>query len=224
MLGHPHDGPEVEVDSAPSTSDAYQVDVVVALFAILLILLLTGVARIKSEPARDSRIEYRPSDVPTAPFQLRSLAPTYPYQAIWVAKEGELIRLDLRAVAERYLAGSAAEHWEWLPPVDLSVAPAGDEPGSYRLNVAFSGDGFPPELAATRVALTDPDAAAAAVTAAAAGALIYAWDEDLAGLQPLLARLRAEGFCHRLIPVERERVLIERNSAHLLAHKVLRCF
>ncbi|WP_133511117.1 hypothetical protein [Candidatus Thiosymbion oneisti] len=206
-------------------SDAYQVDVVVALFAILLILLLISVARIKSEPIRDSRSEYRPSDDPTTGFQLRSMAPTYPYRSIWVAKDGLLTRIDLRAIAERYASSDGRKYREILLPVELTVEPDEDAVDAFALAIDFLGEGFPERLAASTLSLADPETAANALSALGRGALIFVWEGQLTGLQPVLARLRATGVCHKLnIELRKDTVSLVRNYASFLEHRVLRCY
>lgn len=207
-----------------SLSDAYQVDVVVALFAILLVLLLTSTARLQSEPVRDTLMDYRPDDPSAALFQLRSMAPTYPYRSLWVAKDDRLTRIDLRAIAERYEAAADLEYEEWLPPADLRVAPGDTGLDAFRLDIAFSGTGIPEPLVAQHLALDDP-ATAAAIGALGPGALIYVWEGQLQALQPVLSQLRIAGTCHKLnIEPRRQTVALVRDYASFLEHRVLRCY
>jgi hypothetical protein len=204
---------------------AYQVDVMMALFSILLILLLTSLASAQGEPQRPSRSDYRPSDRPTANFQLRSMASIYPFRDVWVAKDGMLYGLDLTWLAQHYLAAGSLRLEEWLEPVDLSIAPASEHLDSFVLKLGFSGTGVPAGLAAQRIPLTDADAAVAALSRGAHGALIYAWSDGAAGLAPILARLRAAGVCHKLVLDPRRQTLaLSRDYGLFAAEAVLRCY
>jgi hypothetical protein len=218
-------GQEQSGSASDTMSDAYQVDVVVALFAILLVLLLTGLARVQSEPVRESRSEYRPKDVRSQAFQLRSMAPTYPYRTVWIAKDDMLTRIDLRAVAARYLASGALQYEEWLPPVDLMVKPIDTVLDAFRMHLAFSGAGIPTELVTVQLPLNDAGAAADAVAVLGPGALIFVWEGQLSRLQPVLAQLREAGVCHKLhVEPNRQTVAIVRDYAAFLEHLVMRCY
>ena len=211
--------------SADLVSDAYQVDVVVALFSILLILLLTSLASARGEPQRPSRSDYRPTDPPTAAFQLRSMAPIYPFRDLWVAKDGMLYRLDLTWLAARYLAAGTLTLTQWVAPVDLSIAPASTHIDSFLLKLGFSGTGVPAGLDAQRISLAEPDAAVAALSNGGHGALIYAWGDGVAGLAPILARLRADGVCHKLVlDPHRQTLAMGRDYGLFAGEAVLRCY
>lgn len=206
-------------------SDAYQVDVVVALFSILLILLLTSLAQVKVETERPSRTDYRPVDVQTRPFQLRAVAPIYPYRGIWIVRDGMLHALDLQAIAERYRGAGALTLEEWLDPVDLTVKPASPHLDSFHLRLAFSGPGVHEELVSEGIPLADTEAAVAALRGDSGGALIYAWSDGASGLARVLARLRAEGVCHKLVlDPRRETLAMARDYALFAEEAVLRCY
>lgn len=212
----PEDGPTW----APATTDAYQVDVVVALFAVLLILLLTAAVPLRTEPSQDSRQQYRPQDSPGAPMLLRALAPTYPYRSIWIVRNGQLTELDLVSVARVYLEGLPD-----LTPAVLTVTP---DPGGtldgFVLRLQLADTDLPAALTARRLRVDDP-AAAGVLAGVGAGLLLYVWPGELARLQPLLAQLREREVCHQLaLEVPDETVKLARIHQRFAGEQVLRCY
>lgn len=207
------------------TSDAYQVDVMFALFAILLILLLISVAQVKTTPPVESQSSYRPVERQTTPFQLRSMAPTYPYRTIWIVKDDQIVQLDMLALARRYRSGGVLQYREWLPPMDITIGPVRDVIDNFRLDLAFSGAGIPDEVVKRSFPLSNPATVARAMSDTGKGALLYVWEQQLAALQPVLEIVRNDGLCHKVVlNPARYTVSIMRDYSDFVAEKVLRCY
>lgn len=212
--------------AAMATSDAYQVDVMLAFFAVLLILLLTSVVQIAQQPEQPSRLQYRPEDATTVPFQLRSMATAYPYRGVWIARDGELTELDMTALAQLYGTGTGSRLEQRIGSAQVRIQP--DDPGaidSYQLRIDLGDAGLPEPLSRRRVALADTEQLFDALAGDGRGALIYAWSETLPAMAPALNRLRAEGICHKLVIDPREdRIKLRRSYPLFAGEVVLRCF
>jgi hypothetical protein len=207
------------------SSDAYQVDVVVALFSVLLILLLTSLAYVKSEPQRLSQTDYRPLDRRTSTFQLRSMAPIYPYRDVWIAREGMLIAVNLAGLSKHYMDSDSLRLEEWIPPVDLTIAPASSHIDSFHLKLAFSKGAIPGLMISEQVPISDADAALETLSRGRRGVLIYVWSDQGEGLAPILARLRHQGICYKLVlDPRRDTVAVDRDYALFSEEAVLRCY
>lgn len=120
------------------TDETYQVDVVVSLFAILLVLLVV-LASATAVLEGNGRLQYRTAEEEGDQFSLASIQSPISVRQSWVADGDWLFRVDLTAVA----LALAAEPVSGRTEIEDSIVQIGspqvesDAPGSWRLDLSF---------------------------------------------------------------------------------------
>ena len=203
---------------------AWQVDLVVAFFAVLLILLIVSIPRIASDVSDPVRLTYKSLDRSEPPFQLSSFAPVYPYLDRWVAKDGQLALLDLEAVARRYAEQGRPAMEKTIAGVDVDVVPDRNAIDGYDLKLGLFEKGIPGWLSQRRIGLDQTDEAARLVAASPRGVFIYVWADQRAAVARIVDELRRRGKPLRLELLEPkiDRVRIDRSAAGFTLEDVLR--
>lgn len=119
-----------------STDDSYQVDSIVALFAILIVLLLTLVTATSSDDS-DAVTNYRPTDLETSQTKLRSLQIPYRLREFWTLdSDGIMRQIDSVALARVVREeGSNFSYQSSDNGLDVEIDLMTSELGSYRLRI-----------------------------------------------------------------------------------------
>ena len=112
---------------------AYQVDMVVAFFAVLLVLFVVYSAHAYSRVAERSLTKYRTADRHLVPFRLRSFAPLYPYRDFWIIKDDAIFKLDTVAVARMYMETKGIERIWHVDGVRIETKVQENSPAEYEI-------------------------------------------------------------------------------------------
>lgn len=140
MWMHRQTGGVMQINKRRSdyTDETYQVDVVVSLFAILLVLLVV-LASATAVLEGDGRLDYRTADEAGEQFSLSSIQSPITVRQSWIADGDWLFRIDLTAVAQ-----AIAEHpMSGRTEIEDATVRVGsphigsDAPGSWRLDLSF---------------------------------------------------------------------------------------
>jgi len=120
--------------------ESYQVDAVVALFAILLVIMIVLAAATQSQKG-ETNLVYAPEEKETEPFLLESIQTPYRFRDIWLLDATALYRFDLEAIAARLLT-QTGDALNPLSEDGLSVVAQFDinaAPSSYQLTISRKG-------------------------------------------------------------------------------------
>jgi hypothetical protein len=161
----------------------YQIDLIVTLFAILLVFLLVNVSVFALSQATPSRFELVRSPSEEEPFMLRSFDPRYRTRLFWIVRNGQIAELDTAALARRLAMQHADSRLlDTIDGMDVKLVP---DDGN-------TADGFDLQLLPVDASPMHPGAiwrwvepideeavTLARLAASAAGpVLIYAWHTD----------------------------------------------
>ena len=207
-----------------SGDDSYQVDAIVALFAILIVLLLTLVAATASDDS-DADTNYRPIDAETAPTTLRALQVPYRLREFWILDaDGLLRRIDSVALARAVREGGSGFSFQSAKNgLDVDIDLLASELGSFRVRI----DVFDPEAAAWLIDRTvnpaDEEALVAWASEPSAAVLFVDFDARpiLGPISVALEDGRRKGFLVQLRSGNRYAIR-ERSSARMSAQDVFR--
>ena len=207
-----------------SGDDSYQVDAIMALYAILIVLLFTLVAATASDDS-DATTNYRPTDAETAPTTLRALQVPYRLREFWILDDDGLMhRIDSVALARAVREDGTGFNFQSSEngiDVEMDLMPS--ELGSYRMRV----DVFDPEVGEWLIDRTIDPEDAKALTAWASdpsSAVLFVDFDSRRRLGPISTALedgRRKGFIVQLRSGNRYAVR-ERSSAHMSAQDVFR--
>lgn len=204
--------------------DSYQVDAIVALFAILIVLLLTLVAATASDDS-DAVTNYRPNDADTAPTILRALQVPYRLREFWILDaDGLMRRIDNVALARAVREGGSGFSFQSIKNgLDADIDLMASEFGSYRVRI----DVLDHEAAGWLIDRTFDPADAEALSAWAAepsSAVLFVHFDARRSLGLISVALedgRRKGFLVQ--PREGSRYVVrERSSARMSAQDVFR--
>lgn len=204
--------------------DSYQVDVIVALFAILIVLLVSLAAGTASDNS-DAVTNYRPTDAETAPTTLRALQVPYRLRELWlVDADGLMRRIDSVALARAVREGSTGFDFQSIENgIDAQIDLMESELGSYRVSI----DVLDPEAAGWLIDRTvDPTDSEALVAWAAepSSALLFV-DFDAHRSLGLISTALDDGLRNGLLVQLRNGnryAIRERSSARMSAQDVFR--
>lgn len=130
--------------SRDGADDSYQLDAIVALFAMVLVILVTTAA---ASGIGTTLFTYRSVDAPQAAIQPASLAAPFPRLETWILRRGELLRLDYDAAAALLAEAGPRVPIGATDPVsgiDLSFLPSEAEIGAFdRFEVLLPADPLP---------------------------------------------------------------------------------
>jgi len=207
-----------------SGDESYQVDAIVALFAILIVLLLTLVTATASDDS-DAETNYRPTDPESPPMVLRSIQVPYGLRDLWsLEADGIMRRIDTVALARRfYTKGDGFEQVLAEDGVDAELTLMRNELGSFRIRVDIFDLDAAQWVVAESFDVRD-DEALTAWAAQAEASVIVAPFEARGLLQPVSQAL-AEGIRRGSIVQLRtghRYVVLERSAARLSAQGVFR--
>ena len=207
-----------------SGDDSYQVDAIMALFAILVVLLFTLVAATASDDS-DAITNYRPIDAETAPTILRALQVPYRLREFWILDDDGLMhRIDSVALARAVREGGTGFNFQSSEngiDVEMDLMPS--ELGSYRMRV----DVFDPEMGQWLIDRTIDPEDAEALTAWASdpsSAVLFVDFDSRLRLGPISTALedgRRKGLVVQLRSGNRYAIR-ERSSARMSAQDVFR--
>ena len=207
-----------------SGDDSYQVDAIMALYAILIVLLFTLVAATASDDS-DAITNYRPTDAETAPTTLRALQVPYRLREFWILDDDGLMhRIDSVALARAVREDGTGFNFQSSEngiDVEMDLMPS--ELGSYRMRV----DVFDPEVGEWLIDRTIDPKDAKALTAWASdpsSAVLFVDFDSRRRLGPISTALedgRRKGLIVQLRSGNRYAVR-ERSSARMSAQDVFR--
>jgi len=206
--------------------DSYQVDVVVSLFAIMLVVLITLTAA-TAVSENEVTTEYRVQDPPTARIALRSIQVPYRLRELWVlGADGFLGRLDRAAslaAFDRMPAPGTAARTTIGQATDLDLATDGAELGSFQMAWRFADPRDAAPIIAERVDWRD-DAALAAWAARPGGVVIFARRDAHDALPRVDQALRAGGRGHDILVLRRalSKMVYQRYRSNFSGETVLR--
>jgi hypothetical protein len=161
----------------------YQIDLIVTLFAILLVFLLINVSALALSEATPSRFEMRAAPTEKEPFMLRSFDVRYRTRAFWVVREGQIAELDTGSLARLWVENSSGlAVSETVDAVDLRMTQdGGNTVDGFDVQLLFFGEApmVPGRLWRWVEKPSLDEATLARLAAAASGAvLIYSWHQD----------------------------------------------
>lgn len=106
----------------------YQIDLIVTLFAILLVMLLVNASAFAPADATPSRFEMRPTAYDRDAFALRSYDPRYRTKALWLVRGGGVAEIDMAFLARRLAeVPSGLVFWDTIDGVDVKIGPDGND-------------------------------------------------------------------------------------------------
>jgi len=185
---------------------AYQVDLVVAFFSILLILLVISSTRFITELKEPSLLEYENDEEKSEPFMLRSFAPLYPYRDIWIIKDSLISLVDFGSIAVEYrdkrtmsVKRAELKLKKYNGNVELTVVPSESQLDGYRLDLGIIGPKVPDVLMQQAFDAKNSAAVLKTLRERARGALIYVWHSDQNHAQRLTPQLREAGLPHKIV-------------------------
>lgn len=143
------------------SQEMYQVDVVIALFGILLLLLLTVVPTLRNESDDASKYTYKPRDTLSKRFILASVIAPYRESSHWVIAGDKVLEIDFGAIAKRYVRGAkGTKSWTdyetegvYLTIKRPQSGSGGPFVGSYSLELDFHSGTVPAALVRRAVEL-----------------------------------------------------------------------
>lgn len=215
--------PRSERPAEDAGDDTYQLDVVVSLFAILLVIL---VALAAARSAAESRVlvTWEAAAEGEPRFMPRSIQTPYGFHEVWGADAAGLFEIDRRA-AVRAMADQSpdAPAGHSGPGADIFLDTFPDDPLGWRLRVNLHDRAAAGWIKARSIAWDD-EAALAAWSAEERPVVVVVWASGHAHL-PLLSRLlRRDMRPHRIEPFTDDVALVSIDYARAnFAHaKVLR--
>lgn len=213
-------------DQTAEANDAYQVDAVVALFAILLVILLTTAASLTKTPSPDSATTYKPHDRKTENFVLKTVATAYPYRSIWVIKDQYFRQIDFVALADHYYKHSTTP--EYAAHVDkgsIKINPFGSYNDNFDIQIGLTGALLPDEFTKRKIPIEQTELIYQELSTAPSGSILFAWKEQLTAIYPVLSRLEETGICHKLIISPRKQMIIlSRKYQDFASESIMRCY
>lgn len=187
-------------ESGDHGRDSYQIDVVVSLFAVMLVVLVVlTAATAVSENDTDTR--YRVQDPPVAPVALRSIQVPYRLRQHWVlGPDGFLGRIDrgkvIAAFEDIRLGDNAATTIG--RETDLSMILDKTELGSFQMKWRFANPDDAAGILAERLDWRD-EAALAEWASRAGGVVVFAHRAAHLALPTVDAALRNGGRGHDFV-------------------------
>ncbi len=177
----------------------YQLDVVVSLFAIMLVILV-ALASAASVAETRYTVEYETAEPEAPPFVLSSIQTPYRFFEIWAADGEGLFRID-RAAVVRELAKEPAGRAPGIsgPGADAWMESFPDSPLEWRFRLNLHDRPETGWLQARHIAWDD-EAALDDWATEEAGAVIFVWESARGRLPALSARLRTAMRPHRIVP------------------------
>ncbi len=215
-----------------SDDGAYQVDLVVAFFSVLLVLFVVYSARAYSEITNTSRMTYHPADINTRPFGLRSFSPLYPYRDYWIVKDGQVARLDFARIAKRYSETNSLAYENTIDGADVYVTPHETEITSYEIRLLLFEKNIPEWLISGKLSFLDaktdsPDNIIASnIVKNGRGAFFFIWDDQVQSFSKTLESLSKKGFPYDSYVLKKDKneiVIWIRSGAHALRN-ILRAY
>lgn len=205
--------------------DTYQLDVVVSLFAIMLVIL---VALAAASSAADSRvlITYRTADSGDDRFVPASIQTPYAFNEVWAADADGLFEIDRGAVVSAMrdqAPGAPAGITGEGADADLLTFP--DDPLGWRLRLNLHDRPAAGWLRARDIGWDDT-AALQEWAAEDGGVVVFVWLSGHERLPLLSQLLRTTMRPHRLYPFSDDvaTLVIEYNRANFAYDKVLRAY
>jgi hypothetical protein len=216
-------------ESLSGDEELYQVDVIVAMFAIMLVLLLVSEAAVNNAPNDKSLHTYKPRDPETASFVLRSIQSPYIHRDIWLLRNDRLVRLDLPAISKKYLA-STALNWEatinedkYTKGSDIDFS-AGSKPTAFRFKLTPFTDELPQSIVKETIPITT--FAGNFDLEKFKSALIYVWYDQMHYLPGLRAMFDTKAIPHKfaILGKDNSAILLKRGTAEFALERVLRAY
>ena len=211
--------------AASDGDETYQLDVVVSLFAIMLVVLVALAASALS--GGETRLAYRPHDRATTAYTLRSIEVPYSYRRNWILSDNRLIEIDNAAVAgalieafERGASGFSAGPVD--APIDAEVE-LGDAAGTYRLALTLPAE---PRVGGviSRIVSIDDDDALANWASEPGGVVVIVTPGGLAGIARVSQSLDQSRRPHSLDFARRNQLVLTRNSGNFAYDGILRAY
>lgn len=172
----------------------YQVDLILTLFAVLLVLLLVFVTELARSGSQYTGLEYRTQEGADRPFMLSSLDVTYRAKRLWILKGGRAGEIDLPSLARLYANAAGPRFQEIVDDTAITIEP--DDEGS--LDGFFVQLVFPREVRQSKVIrrVVEIDSSTFIPTLLegdpASPTLVYVWPEEIARAAALEAAFRGE--------------------------------
>ena len=207
--------------------EMYQVDLILAMFAILLILLVASEAALNQAPEEKSLFTYRPKDVQTKYFILKSLQSPYTYRKLWIMKSNKINELNLKEIAELYLASKTIDYSDTIKDergmADVEFK-ARDGLTSYYFKLRYVTEELPAKLIKRTIYLKNPDKGFTGEIFK--DSLIYVWYDQRKLLPWLRKKLTPKSVPHSiyLLGKDQKYISINRNPSIFSLEKVLRAY
>lgn len=203
--------------------DTYQLDVVVSLFAVMLVILV-ALAAAASVADTTIRIDYETAEPGEDRFVLASIQTPYEFAALWAADGEGLFEIDRGAVIAG-LEGQSSEAPPGMsgPGADAWVDAYPDDPLGWRLRVNLYDRPAAAWLRGREIAWDDAEALAA-WGAEEGGIVLFVWASAHEHLPALSRVLRQSMRPHRLHVFSDDvaTLNIDYNRANFAYDKVLR--
>jgi len=205
------------------TDETYQLDVVVSLFAIMLVVLI-ALAAAASVADSTIRVQYETAEPGGDRFMLASIQTPYSFAGLWAADGDGVFEIDRAAVIDG-LAGQSPGAPPGMsgPGADAWIDSFPDDPLGWRLRINVHDRPAAGWIRAREIAWDDTEALTA--WAGEEGAIVlFVWKSGHPHL-PLLSRLlRGSMRPHRLVPLTDDTATlnIDYTRANFAYDKVLR--
>ena len=191
------DEPEAQMqDHAEAGVDgSYQVDVMVTLFAVLLVVLVLTLTATSVSEGERSLWDYRVPDEKSEPFGLRTAAAPYRFRSVWIFREGEALMLDTAALADVVAAAGPTQNFIPAPPgVDVKIVQTAESWNDYVMTLRIYERPVDSPLVSQTIPLADVEALVDAIRLTAEdGVFIYVWNDMQAPAITVEQALRAAG-------------------------------
>ena len=208
---------------AVQSDETYQLDVVVSLFAIMLVILI-ALAAAASVADSTIRVQYETAEPGEDRFMLASIQTPYSFAGLWAADGDGLYEIDRGAVIDALSSQSPdAPPGMSGPGADAWIDSFPDDPLGWRLRLNLYDRPAAGWLRAREIGWDDT-AALDAWAAEEGGIVLFVWKSGH-GRLPLLSKLlRRSMRPHRLVPLTDDAATlnIDYNRANFAYDKVLR--
>jgi len=212
--------------SNPPDDRAYQVDIFVTLFAILLIVATALAGGLETDSTSVPVQDYRSLDPVSAPFSLQGWRLIFAFNEISIVRAGRLSRLDLLALARAMAEGRPLFTGEAADDFSAPLT-GGRDPGQVKLDLRLRSE-VPPELIAEDLALDATEIAERFTDRrydnGAQASYFFVWTDQLASVVGLFDALRKRGvpFCWYPMVPSQGRVIARRDVSVYSLEAVLR--
>jgi hypothetical protein len=205
--------------------EMYQLDVVVSVFAIMLVILV-ALAAAGATAEGQSRLHYRPVEAGENVFMLRSVQVPYSDREIWAAGKDTLFRIDLAEIVKGLAQVRLVKPLAFSRDgADISLEEVPDGLAAWRLSILISDRDSAKWLKRRTISFADDDTLAA-WAAERSSVIVFVWRDGYPRLSRLSELLRAQLRPYTLVLLadETSSITISYRRANFAYDKILRVY